>query len=319
MNDSMQKLKELKKLNPRSDWKQKNRDFLHSYAVNRAPESTTLTVTEYFFACASLVRQRVLQPAVVMLLVLGVFMGSSLTVVAAFNSRPGDTLYRAKIALEKTQVAISSSERKPELQASLVKKRVEEIQGIVAREDIQPEQRKQTISVAVNEFKKNVEAVKEHVDRVNLKKEQQEPVSAQDKDQTLRIALSVSSEIEHVDQLLAGLSDEDKAELQTTLQEAEEIAAQVVDSANKLNEEDITENTEEEVITEDGSVLGESTTDEQDITESVDEEEDTSEPIVEESDSTTTDEELTEAQSADDAAEIETEENQTTGDLGVTE
>ncbi len=231
MNNTIEQLKKLKAVTPRQGWKSASRDALLRHVSNQSEAKSRVTILEYVSFIKEMVTTRVFQPAVAMLLVVGVFIGTSLTVVAAFNSRPGDSLYGTKIVLEKTQLAITPQERRAELSAELVRKRVEEIGRIVAQKDIEPKQRQEQITVAVNEFKKNVAVVTEQIER-ELKEPAIEEIKVKS-EKTLQIASLVSSQVSELSKSIQEeeLAEEEKTTLTSALEEVENIVASAVDSA----------------------------------------------------------------------------------------
>jgi len=248
--DVIKKLKELKNIQPRSEWQAQNRDLLlsrigASHQVT-APEFSWL---DYSWVLGVLFKQKMLEPAVVMLLVLGFTVGSSLVINASFYSLPGQGLYPVKIALEKAQLAITSGDEKQiELKIEFAQKRINEIDKIVAQSDVDSTDKQGQLAAAVKELQKNVASVQQHIT-----KENQSPDP--DREKTLRIAISISSETKELSQSL----DKASKTLPTTTPEVKDIVNQTVESvqaitasADKLIQADATstdslvENKEEE-------------------------------------------------------------------------
>lgn len=238
----IKKIQELKKIKPSSEWLTLNRDFLLrecKASLGDVPMEK-ISWQDYGQYFVRLFSQRMFEPAIVILLLLGVFLSSSLIVNAAFYSLPGDYLYQVKIALERTQVAITPDEgKKVELKMEFAKKRVEELDKIVAQPDITPEAKKEKINVAVNEFKKNVVAVKEHIDKVS--KPVPNPVAA-DQEQNLRMAIAVSSKtnelVKALDEQTNSLSEEEKVGVGEIVADAIFSAQQTNQSAEDLIKEE---------------------------------------------------------------------------------
>ncbi|MFA6254857.1 MAG: DUF5667 domain-containing protein [Patescibacteria group bacterium] len=251
MKDSIiQEIKGLKKeIQPRSEWLTLSRDILLQQINSKNQyQSVGVGLKGYFTVLAQTLSQRlVFEPAFIMLLVLGVFLGSSLTINAAFYSLPGETLYPLKLTLEKTHMAlVTGDENKVELKIEFAQKRVAELDKIIAQVNVDPQQKKKNIEAVVKEFKNNVVAVNDHLNKI--KEADQNIATTEDKETTLRMALTVSSKTEEmaksVDKTVEGLSDAEKlgveqmvAEAVQSAQETSLSAQQLVAEANQATEE----------------------------------------------------------------------------------
>jgi len=161
------KIKLLAQVKPRKEWKDSFRDILMSETKQAQHVfASKATFFGYFSAVTQSAKFHVFQPAVAILLVIGVFVGSSLVVNAAFYSLPGDKLYDLKIAMEKTQVSIIiDNEKKAELRIEFVKNRVEEFEkmAVLRPEDLQ----KDTIAQITQRFKSDVEFLNAHMNELD--------------------------------------------------------------------------------------------------------------------------------------------------------
>jgi hypothetical protein len=251
-NKIIKEVKKLKKdISPRLEWVVLSRDLLlQQINPQKKRQAVRVGAGDYAQLFGQIFRQRMLEPAVIMLLVLGVFLGSSLAINAAFYSLPGDQLYRVKIALEKTHVAlIPSEEKKVELKMEFAQKRIEEFNKIVAQADVSPEVKKKKIQVVVQEFKNNVAAANNHLNNMT------------DKDQTVKMAVAVSSKTEELaksfDEKVEELSAVEKLEVEEIVAEAVQSAQdaglsaqQLAEEINQTEEEGIVEGAENEVVEE---------------------------------------------------------------------
>jgi len=232
--DIIKSIQELKNISPRSEWQSLNRDFLLQKITADQP---VLKVQwfNYLQFSIKIFGQKLFEPAVAMLLMLGIFSGSSLIVNAAFYSMPGDNLYRLKIALENTHVAITSSEeKKVELKMEFAKNRLEELDKIVKQPDVNSDVKKEMINMVVKEFKNNVVSVKDHIEKINTS----QPQSVENREKTLRMALTVSSQTNELAQSLdkksEGLTDEEKINMGDVMADAVASAQETVLSAKGL-------------------------------------------------------------------------------------
>lgn len=231
-NNIIKEIKKLKKdICPRPEWVVLSRDILlQQINPQKKYQPAAVGWGAYLQLFSQVFRQHLLEPAVIMLIVLGVFLGSSLMINAAFYSLPGDRLYPLKIALEKTHVAlVPGEEQKVELKIEFAQNRIAEFDKIVQQTNIDPQQKKKKIEAVVKEFKNNVVAVNDHLNKI---KRLDNNIAEKDKEQTLRIALSVSSKTEE----LAKSFDEKAGELPVVEKlEIEEIVAEAVQSAQETS------------------------------------------------------------------------------------
>ena len=279
-NKIVEELKKLKKdINPRPEWIALRRDILlQQINPQKEYELAAVGLGGYVQLFTQVFRQRLLEPAVIILLVLGIFSASSLAINAAFYSLPGEPLYRVKIALEKTHVALTPDRgKKVELKVEFAQKRVAEFDKIVAQTNISPEAKKERIKEVVKEFKSNVTAVNDGLNKIN-QSIRESNIETADKEQTVRMAIAVGSKAEELAKSFDGnidnLSEVEKQEVKEIIdqavQSAQELAAGAAQMTEEANEvEEPTEKGEAGVV--EGVSTGEDETDEvTDSTESTD-------------------------------------------------
>lgn len=130
MNDRelIKKLNNLKSVGPDNEWKKNCREILHcqiSAATINDQAETAAGITRLF---SSLVRPLFLVPAV-SAIILALGMGG---IYASKNSKPGDSLYIAKIISEKTQFAMTFDEKdKVKLSVEFAANRAREITQVL--------------------------------------------------------------------------------------------------------------------------------------------------------------------------------------------
>ena len=243
-NNIIKEIKEIKKeVSPRPEWvKQSRALLLKEIAADSRP--ATLGIFDYSRFISQLFRQYAFEPAVVMLLIFATFLGSSLTLNAAFYSLPGAPLYRVKIALEKTQLALIPGEKeKIELKIEFAQKRFEELNKIARQTDVAPEEKTQQIKEAVAEFKTNVAAISTHLNKIKetIKQLDENKTVGQDKDQTVMMAISASAKTEEliksIDQTIESLSETEKAEVQEIVSNVIKSAQEAGQSAQELKDQ----------------------------------------------------------------------------------
>ena len=167
MPNTINELKKLKhEVQPGAEWVVSTKALLLRQISVTSVGKQSLNPWNYFLAGLEVFRHRTLQPAVLMLVILASFLVSSLTLNSAYYSLPGDNLYTVKLALEQTHVAMmASDEKKVELKIERAEKRVEELEKIVRTSESDP-QAKKKIETVVREFKNNVVAVNDEINKI---------------------------------------------------------------------------------------------------------------------------------------------------------
>lgn len=201
MEKITQQIKNLNSIKPRDEWRDSFRDILLSHIKRDAAyKSNVLHPFIYIKSFFTITREKVMQPASLLLLMFGLVLGTSLTVNAAFYSLPGQPLYKLKISLERTQlVFVMDNSRVTELKMEFAKKRVDELEKIVAQNSL-PEAKKANATIAINNFKKEVDSVKNYVR--TLKPEKKDQASA------FRVALAINSETSKLAKTLGKQADD---------------------------------------------------------------------------------------------------------------
>lgn len=203
--ETIGQLKQLRTIQPRPDWQVAARTALLRQVAPAAVTPVRLGAGQFLSVLTLGFRQQLFQPVVMMLLVLGTFLGSSLVVNAAFYSLPGARLYPMKLALEKTQIAITPDEEKQvELKIEFVRKRVEEFDKLAAQPTTNPEERSKSLARAATELSRNVADVQQHIGKLAS----QNSVPGPEREKTLRIAFSVQQE---ADELVKKLDEQTTA------------------------------------------------------------------------------------------------------------
>jgi len=252
-NNIIKEFKNLKEdISPRPEWVALSRDILlQQINPKKQYKSAHIGVGGYSQMFLQIFRQQLLEPAVIMLLILGVFLGSSLTINAAFYSLPGDGLYKVKLALEKTHLALTPEEKKVELKVEFAQKRAAEFDKIVQQVNVDPEKKKKNIQVVVKEFRNNVVSVNDHLNKINQAIKESEDI---DEEQTVRMAVSIGNKTEElaktIDEKIEELSAVEQLEVEAIVAEAIQSAQETSLSAQQLAEgvnQPIEEGTGEEV------------------------------------------------------------------------
>ena len=262
-NKVIKEFKNLKnQIYPRPEWVALSRDILLqqiSHAAKTPENFHQPKAMDYVVAAAQIFRQSFFQPVVVMLFVFVSILSSSLMINAAFYSLPGEPLYRVKLALEETHLALTpGEEQKVELKIEFAQKRMAELDKVVAQADITPEEKKKKIEVLVREFKNNVSSVSDRLAKINESNKQS--VNAAQKELTLKMAVTVEQKAQD----LAKSIDEKTSGLEQENIEVKQIVAEAVETAQATSvsaQEIIDEAKAETEIKIEGQVQGVSTPD----------------------------------------------------------
>lgn len=163
-------------VNPKQEWLVRNRGLLLSQIKNTVTPSTERkpAMLENVWAALSIfipqnVVLNVVRPVAVLLIVaLVATSGWINTVDAAYNSLPGDWLYPAKRAMEKTQVAVSAAvggkPAEAKMRTELAKRRATEAKQLAKSTDPKKEEK---VQQAVNDLKNEIQLVNTKLAEIN--------------------------------------------------------------------------------------------------------------------------------------------------------
>ncbi len=170
MSDITKQLKALRNSGPRTEWKKSNREFLMSEVKRSLQDSVTgekwaLELSKIVFPWK--VMKLAARPALALVSVLALVLGSGLSVSASQLALPGDALYGLKIASEKVQVALTFDKKESaKIHVELAGKRINEIKQIKGNTD--SDQKKiQKINVAMDKFKEEISTVQNKLENLN--------------------------------------------------------------------------------------------------------------------------------------------------------
>lgn len=160
--DLTRELHRLQAVTPRPEWKAATRAQLLAHVratLDQAAPALGWRLSLLWHG----VRRTALQPATLLLLLLGLSTSSSLLVNAAYYSVPGDRLYRLKISLESAQLALARDHTKAaELQIAFAQNRLNELTALVAR-PAEPAAQQARVAQAVRRLKGAVAEVQQQV------------------------------------------------------------------------------------------------------------------------------------------------------------
>lgn len=172
----LKQLNNLKDIKPDSQWEKGNRELLFNQIIGgqaapvggQAAGDFKLSWFKILAGVAghSKIIKQLSQPAfIVCAIVIIVFGGGIAGVMASRNTKPGDSLYIAKIISEKTQFAITFDEKdKAKLGLDFAGNRAREISQVIAESDKNKEAQVEKLT---KDFKNEIKQVKSRLEKIN--------------------------------------------------------------------------------------------------------------------------------------------------------
>jgi len=158
----LEQLNTLKEIKPDSNWKKSQKELILNQIGVSQGEKYKSTFVDVFKVSMSTLRIFSQSATAAFLLIGIVLVGGIASLTASSYSKPGDSLYMAKIAKEKTQFALTFSEKKKlELGLSFATKRAEELKELIEEEGNGEKEEK--VERLVENFKKEIQAAKQRV------------------------------------------------------------------------------------------------------------------------------------------------------------
>ncbi len=203
--DLIKQLKSLKngEVNPRAEWLKSNRELLLSQIKNTiAPEEVNKKGTDNAWNTLSIFFPKnfvfnVMRPATVLLVILSVVTSGWIsTVDAAYEALPGDLLYPAKRATEKTRVTVAAvmGDKKTEakLHVEFAKRRAQETKKIIASSD---PNKNEKMTQAVSSLKDEIKSAANKLEEIK-------------KDTSVQLTVDVVKEVsQNTEQIKVALQD----------------------------------------------------------------------------------------------------------------
>ncbi|MBA3047307.1 hypothetical protein KKC83_01480 [Patescibacteria group bacterium] len=184
--DLLLQLNKLKDIKPSFDWKNSNREILFNQITRGHAEEEISKFDIFKNMLPHNMFSRALQPVLaVVLIVLIVASGGVISLNAARDTNPGDSLYIAKIISEKAQIAITFNDKgKAKLGVEFASNRALEITRVIAESEKNKEKQVEKLT---KDFKKEISAVKARLVKIdsakdNSAKENKEAAETQDDD-----------------------------------------------------------------------------------------------------------------------------------------
>jgi hypothetical protein len=167
-------LNNLKNIKLDNEWKRNNRDILLAQisAGNYSRAEEKITKWAAWLNIFSYAKNFVSQPVAVVTLILCALFGSGVaSIYAARSSKPGDSLYIAKIISEKAQLAVTfGEENKAKLGLEFASNRAKEMTQVLNEEGNSENKKEQTAKLE-NDFRNEIKVAKNRLKKMNIIKE----------------------------------------------------------------------------------------------------------------------------------------------------
>jgi hypothetical protein len=230
----IKQLNNLKDIKAQDDFKKENRAILLNqvYSGNKEASELSFNCLETIFKKIPLdifksVPHSAFVGAFVLVLLFG---GGFFGLRAAENAKPGDSLYKAKIAGEKTQLVFTFNEKKKVgLGLEFAGNRAKEI-SLVLDETENEDKKEETVSQLVDDFKKEINGVKTRIGRISKNTENTEIMVDIEE---------IDSEEENMEVFSANLGREENGIEISSGSESGEVEVVEVDHEEKLLEDEI--------------------------------------------------------------------------------
>ncbi|HOH67110.1 MAG TPA: DUF5667 domain-containing protein [bacterium] len=157
---------------PQEDWLISNRDILMSQirpATNQRETEHQFAERNYYFQYVNdIFRQRIMKPALAVVVLFGLTLGYSATVSVANSSLEGDILYPVKTAQERVQLALTfSEEREAQLHIDFAERRLDELNRLSQQSGDSQKKVKKITKTAAN-LSKEVSSARDKLNQVSI-------------------------------------------------------------------------------------------------------------------------------------------------------
>jgi len=163
-----QQLHNLGNMKPDATWKESQRSIL----LSQINVSEGAKQNSFFKDISNLsldFMQSFSQPIVASFLLAFLFLTSGFVGLrAAQETKPGDSLYLAKIVGERTQLALAFTDKKKvELGLGFAAKRAQEIKQVIETEEVETGDRDEKVDKLIRDFKKEINAAKSRIGKIS--------------------------------------------------------------------------------------------------------------------------------------------------------
>lgn len=219
-----------------------------------------------------------LQPALVMVLVLGVTTSGWITSVqASEQSLPGDILYPVKIASERTQVALASITHDArvvtDLRVAFAKRRLEEVTRAAKEQTNTPKERSKKTAAAFRGFKQQISTLQTSLQEINKNNPEQAAEIARQMENKSGVLTNALAEAKEATGEVPGAQG-DIREAEVLVQETSDRAVAVIIEKHAagdptISEKEVTKTVEEKLERAGESAQGANTSDTKEVAETI--------------------------------------------------
>ncbi len=170
--DIIKELGRLKEVRPAKGFLDRNRNELLTFLEKDVVKKNTIFAIakdkKTWYDIREKLLYKLLKPAGVLLLALSVITGGGVGMsFASQNTIPGDIFYPVKLTIEKAQVSLKTKEEdKVKLEVEFAGRRLDELNKVKANEIIGNKKDPEKTKIVLDNFKKNIETVKNRLDKI---------------------------------------------------------------------------------------------------------------------------------------------------------
>ncbi len=178
----LSQLNKLQNIKPDNQWKNDNREILFNQITGGQEEIKV----GWFKVLENMLPQQLIrqlsQPVWAVVLIMAIVFGGGIASLnASRDTKPGDSLYIAKVISEKAQLAITFNEKeKAKLGIEFAGNRAKEITQVLAEADNVIKEKEAKVEKLTRDFKKEIKQVKSRLVKINIMQKSQDIEGAKD-------------------------------------------------------------------------------------------------------------------------------------------
>lgn len=239
--DLLKQLSNLGEVKPDPEFKKMNRDVLLSQlSSSEKPETLTAFswVRSILINMSSQTVGRLSQPVIAVLLISVFVLGGGIASMrAAQDTKPGDSLYIAKIVSEKTQIALTfSDKKKAKLGLEFAGNRAKELNQVLAEEDDDTGAKDEVVEKLKSDFRKEISVAKNRIAKISTDAKKDEA-----KEDVTEIGTETVEIVEEEGSMFSANLEKDDKGIQTSEQTTAESEEEPVVEKDVIEEEPVVE------------------------------------------------------------------------------
>lgn len=233
MNGLQEKLGEVRGvIVPDASFKARNRQILMSQIYGSESEASVFSwAEELLMKLPMQVMKSVPQPVFAVLVLMGFLsVGGAWSVNASKETKPGDSLYVAKIVSERAQLAVTFNEKDElNLRLGFASNRVDEIDKVLEEKKESNQKDDERVSSLMTDVKAEITEVKKKIDRMNIPKkpEAEQKVAVQKEEIPVKEDIEKKADEEEDSQVIGANSGKEKRGISTSEQSRKELEVKI--------------------------------------------------------------------------------------------